>query len=126
VTSPAPTGTAEQKAAMRAAERRRQAADLLRVTASICAYTTVQIGNGLNPEEARQAVMETAGELAAVVVALRRLARLPARERAAVARLMAGRGMGTQEIANRLGVSAHTAWNYQRGLRGDGQPWAPG
>jgi DNA-directed RNA polymerase specialized sigma24 family protein len=124
--SPAPTGSPEQKASMRAAERRRQAADLLRVTAAICAYTTEQIGNGMNPEEARQAVIETAGELAAVVVALRRLARLPARERAAVARLMAGRGMGTQEIAARLGVSAHTAWNYRNGRRGDGQPWAPG
>jgi DNA-binding CsgD family transcriptional regulator len=86
----------------------------------------MQIGNGLTPEEARQAVMETAGELAATAAALRRLARLPARERAALARLMAGRGMGTQEIATRLGVSAHSAWNYQHGRRGDGQPGAPG
>jgi transcriptional regulator with XRE-family HTH domain len=125
VTFPAPTGDRQQKAAMRAAARRRQAADLLRVTASITSYSAVQLGNGLSPEEARRAVQEVAGELAVVVVSLRRLARLPARERAGLAVQLAALGVGTQEIADRLGVSAHTAWNYQRGRRGDGQPWSP-
>ena len=110
---------------MRAAARRRQAADLLRTTAAIADYSAGQLSNGLSPEQARRAVMETAGELAVAAAALRRLARLPARERAALAAQLAALGMGTQEIADRLGVSMHTAWHYQHGRRGDGQPWAP-
>jgi hypothetical protein len=125
VTDPAPTGDAGQKAAMRAAARRRQAADLLRTTAAIAGYSAGQLSNGLSPEQARQTVMETAGELAAAAAALRRLARLPARERAALAVQLGALGYGTQAISERLGVSMHTAWNYQRGRRGDGQPWAP-
>jgi hypothetical protein len=124
VTDPAPTRR-EQKASMRAAARRRQAVDLLRLTEAMVGYSAGQLGNGLNPEQARQAVMETAGELAVAAAALRRLARLPARERAALARLWAAQGMGTQEIADRLGVSCHSAWHYKNGRRGDGQPWAP-
>jgi hypothetical protein len=111
---------------MREAARRREAAEVLRVVAAISGYASAQLGNGLGPEEARQAVAEVAGELAVVAGRLRRLARVPARERAAQARLLAGLGVGTQEIADRLGVCAHTAWNYQRGLTGDGKPWSPG
>jgi hypothetical protein len=121
---PAPTGTAEQKRAMREADRRRRAAEELRLAASLAAYAAGQIGNGLTPGQARQAVVEAAGELEAVAVSLRRLARLPARERAALALLWAGQGLGTQEIATRLGVSMHSAWNYKNGRRSDGQPWA--
>jgi DNA-binding CsgD family transcriptional regulator len=122
--STAPTGTAGQKRAMREAERRRQAAELLRITEATIGYAAVQISNGLTPEQAQKVVWEMAGELAVVAASLRRLARLPARDRAMLARLLAGKGLGTQEIATRLGVSAHTAWHYKHGRRGDGQPWA--
>jgi hypothetical protein len=124
--TPAPTGSPEQKRAMREADRRRQAADLARLTAAICEYTSVRVSNGMGPAEARDAIVELAGELSVASASLRRLARLPARERAHLARLWAGLGMGTQEIATRLGVSMHSAWNYKNGRRSDGQPWAEG
>jgi hypothetical protein len=124
VPSPAPTGDAAQKAAMRAMARRRQAAELLRITEAMAGYSAAQLGNGLTPEQARQAIIDTAGELAAAAASLRRLARLPARKRASLAAAWAAGGMGTQEIAVRLGVSPHTAWHYRNGRRGDGQPWA--
>lgn len=116
---------AERKRAAREAERRREAAALLRLMSSLCEYGAKQVADGLAPDEARAAVIEMAGEFTAAAVSLRRLARVPARERAALARSLAGLGYGTQEIATRLGVSAHSAWNYQHGRRGDGQPWAP-
>jgi predicted transcriptional regulator len=109
---------------MREAARRRQAIDLLRVTEAMISYSATQIGNGLSPEQARQAVVETAGELAEVVVSLRRLARIPARERAVLAVQLAALGMSDPQIAARLGVSRCTVWNYRRGRRADGQPWA--
>jgi hypothetical protein len=112
------------KRAAREAERRREAAALLRLMASACGYSAEQISNGMSPAQARQAVVEMAGEFAVAAESLRRLARLPARQRAALAAFLAGQGMGTQEIATRLGVCAHTAWHYQHGRRGDGQPWA--
>jgi DNA-binding NarL/FixJ family response regulator len=124
VTFPAPTGSAEQKRAMREAARRREAAEVLRVAASISSYSAAQLGNGLSPEQARRAVVEVAGELAVVAGQLRRLVRLPARERAAEARRLAALGVGTMEIAARLGVSPTTVHYYRRGLRSDGQPWA--
>jgi hypothetical protein len=111
------------KRAAREAERRREAAALLRLMASACGYSAEQISNGMGPAEARQAVVEMAGEFAVAAQSLRRLARLPARQRAALGAFLAGQGMGTQEIATRLGVCAHTAWHYQHGRRGDGQPW---
>jgi hypothetical protein len=122
---PEPLLPAERKRAAREAERRRQAASALKITAAMCQYASVQVGNGMRPEEARDALVDLAGELARTAVLLRRLARLSARERAAQARRLAGLGMGTQEIATRLGVCAHTAWHYQHGRRSDGQPWAP-
>jgi DNA-directed RNA polymerase specialized sigma24 family protein len=117
VTDPAPTGDAGQKASMRAAARRRQAADLLRLLASTCEYSAAQLSNGLSPGQARETAVEMAGELAEAAASLRRLARLTARERAAL-------GMSDPQIAARLGVSIHTVWGYRHGLRGDGQPWA--
>ena len=99
--------------------------DLLRLTEAMVGYSAGQLSNGLSPEQARQTVMETAGELAMAAAALRRLARLPARERAALAAQLAALGAGTQEIADRLGVSMHSAWHYKNGRRGDGRPWSP-
>ena len=115
---------AVRKRAVREEDRRRAAAELLRLTEAMAGYSAAQLSNGLTPEQARRAVIDMAAELAAAAVALRRLARLPARQRATLAVAWAGLGMGTHEIAVRLGVSDHTAWNYQRGRRGDGQPWA--
>jgi hypothetical protein len=120
----APTGTAGQKRAMREAARRRQAMTILRVTEALLGESAAQLGNGLGPEQARMAVVEVAGELAAVAESLRRLARLPPAERGALAVQLAKRGYGTQDIATRLGVSVTTAWNYKNGRRGDGRPWA--
>jgi hypothetical protein len=121
---PAPVPRAVTKRRAREAERRRQAADELRIAAAMALYAAGQIGNGISPEAARAAVVDAAGELALAAVRLRTLARLPARQRAALAASLAAQGMGTQEIATRLGVCAHTAWHYQHGRRGDGQPWA--
>jgi hypothetical protein len=92
----------------------------------MAAYAAEQIGNGLTPAQARQALVEAAQELEAVAAAVRRLARLRARERARLAQFLAAQGCGTAEIARRLGVSVTAAWRYQHGLRADGQPWAPG
>jgi hypothetical protein len=124
VTDPAPTGTAEQKRAMREAAARRRAADLLRVTNATLAYAAEQLSNGIGPEEARMVGLEVSEELCAVARALRRLTRLSAPERKAEAARLRGLGFGTQQIADRLGVSMHSAWNYTRGLRSDGQPWS--
>jgi DNA-binding NarL/FixJ family response regulator len=125
VAHPAPTGTAEQKRRMREQSRRADAVEALRLAASTVNYTITVMANGATAEAARQAAWEAAEELALLAQGLRRLTRLSPRERAAQARHLAALGMGTQEIATRLGVCAHTAWHYQHGRRGDGQPWAP-
>jgi hypothetical protein len=52
--TPAPTGTAEQKRAMREAAARRRAADLLRITSATLDYAAVQLSNGIGPQEARR------------------------------------------------------------------------
>jgi DNA-binding CsgD family transcriptional regulator len=122
--TPAPTGSPEQKRRMREAAQRRRAADLLRVTNATLAYAAAQLSNGIGPEEARMVGLEVSEELCEVARTLRRLTRLSARERRAEAARLRGAGLGTQEIATRLGVSMHSAWNYGRGLRSDGQPWA--
>jgi hypothetical protein len=122
--TPAPTGSPEQKRRMREAAQRRRAADLLRVTESTVSYAIVQLSNGITREEARQVGLDVAEELAEVARVLRRLTRLSASERKAEAARLRALGMGTQEIATRLGVCAHSAWSYTRGLRSDGQPWA--
>jgi hypothetical protein len=123
VIDPAPTGTAEQKRLMREAAARRRAADLLRVTEATCAYAGRQLSNGIGPEEARRVGLDAAEELAEAARMLRRLTRLSAAERKAEAARLRALGFGTQAIADRLGVSMHSAWNYSRGLRSDGQPW---
>jgi len=123
VTDPAPTGTAEQKRRMREAAARRRAADLLRVTNATLAYAIVQLSNGIGPDEAWRVGLDVAEELAEVARVLRRLTRLSAAERRAEAARLRALGMGTQQIADRLGVSMHSAWNYTKGLRADGRPW---
>jgi hypothetical protein len=124
MTHPAPTGDRESKRAMREAARRADAVEALRLAQSTVSYTITVLANGATAPQARQAVWEATEELSLLVQGLRRLTRLSPRQRAAQARRLAALGMGTQEIATRVGVSAHTAWNYQRGRRGDGQPWA--
>jgi DNA-binding CsgD family transcriptional regulator len=106
---------AERRAAGRDADRRRQAADELRLAASLAEYAAGQIGNGLTPGQARRAAVEAAGELEAAAAAVRRLARLRLAERRAVAKLLAAQGMSRVEIARRLGVSDRAVYYYVRG-----------
>jgi hypothetical protein len=110
--------------AEREAERRRQAAATLRLTADSCTYAAAQLADGLAPGAARLAAIEMAGELEAVAASLRRAVRLRPAERRALARMWAAAQVPTREIANRLGVSDRAARNYVRGRRSDGRPWA--
>jgi DNA-binding CsgD family transcriptional regulator len=126
MTHRAPTGDRDQKARMREAARRSEAVELLRLADSTVMYAMGQLSNGIGREAARQVGQQAAEELCVLAAALRRLTRLSARERAVEARRLAALGFGTQEIADRLGVSMHTAWHYRNGRRADGQPWAPG
>ena len=95
----------ERKAAAREAGRRRQPADVLRIAASMATYAARQLADGLSPEQARRAALETAGELEAVAADLRRLTRLRPADRRVLARQLAGLGMTRAEIAKQLGVS---------------------
>jgi hypothetical protein len=106
---------AERKTRARAAGRRRRAADTLRIAEAVAGYAARQVGNGLAPEEARRAVLEAAAELELMAAELRALARLDGRERRALARQLAGFGMGTKRIAATVGVSERTARNYVKG-----------
>jgi hypothetical protein len=109
--------------AVREAERRRQAAATLRLTASSCTYAAAQLADGLPPGDARLAAIEMAGELEAVAASLRRAVRLGPAERRPLARMWAAAQVPTREIAARLGVSDRAARNYARGRRSDGQMW---
>jgi len=106
------------------AGERRRAVDLLRVTEAMASYSAAQVDNGLPPEEARQAVVDVAGELAAVAVELRRLARVSSRDRRLLAREFHDAGVTVAETAARLGVAPRTVAYYLAGRRSDGQPWA--
>ena len=121
---PAPTGDREQKAQMREAARRREAAAALRIGADLCQYAATQLADGLAPEQARSAALEAAGELEDLAAALRRLTRLRAADRRTLAGHLAALGLSTREIARQLGVSDKCARNYVQGRRSDGQPWA--
>jgi hypothetical protein len=123
---PAPTGSAAQKRAMREQARRADAIAAVEVAQQTLAYALTIMANGASQARARRVAFEAAQELSVLAGELRRWTRPSAAERVAQARELAAAGYGTQEIAVRLGVSMHTAWNYRRGLRGDGQPWAPG
>jgi hypothetical protein len=98
----------------RAAEaaRRREAVTELRVAEATIAYTAAQLSNGLSPEQAREAMVELAGELAVLAGALRHLARLSPAERVALARLWTGQGQSRVEVARRLGCSERTVWRW--------------
>jgi DNA-binding CsgD family transcriptional regulator len=104
-----------RKARAREAERRRQAVNALAIGECACRYAASQLANGLDPDGARELVLEMAGELTAVAAVLRRAAWLTVDQRRAQAILMAGRGMPTQQIADRLGVSDVTVRKYLRG-----------
>lgn len=86
---------------------------MLTITAAIAAYAAGRVGNGLGPEQARQAVADAAAELEAAAAALRRLARLdrldPAGRRRLVAELAAS-GMSQRAIGRAVGVSKRTVW----------------
>ena len=88
---------------------------MLRLAESLAGYAAGQVGNGLAPPQAREAVIEAAGELELAAAALRRLARLGPAERRGRARLLAAKGMTRTEIARRLGVSDRAVWYYVRG-----------
>jgi hypothetical protein len=120
------TTRAERRAAGREADRRRQAADELRLAASVCQYGAAQLGNGLEPGQARLVALELAGELEAVAEAVRRLTRVAAGERRVLARQLAQLGWTTGQIARQLGVCDRAARNYVVGRRSDGKPWAQG
>jgi hypothetical protein len=104
------------RTAARREAKRREAADLLRVAASTCAYSSAQLANGLSAADARVAMAEAAEVLAEVVVKLRRAARpAEAAGRALAARRMAGAGMPVPRIALALGVDPRTVSRYVRG-----------
>ena len=104
-----------RKARAREAGRRRRAVNALAIGECACRYAASQLANGVDPAEARELVLEMAGELTAVVAILRRAAWLTVPERRALAVLMAGRGMPTKAIADRLGVSDRSVRNYVHG-----------
>jgi DNA-binding NarL/FixJ family response regulator len=106
---------AARKALARAAERRRLAVRELRLAESLCGYAAGQLANGLSAEQARLAALETAGELVAVAAVLRRAAWTTTADRRRLAAVMAGRGLPTKQIADRLGVSDWTVRAYLRG-----------
>jgi hypothetical protein len=85
---------------------------VLTITAAIAAYEAEQLANGLGPEQARRAVVDAAAELEAAAAALRRLARLTAADRRALAAELGGDGMSQRQIARTLGVSRRRAWDY--------------
>jgi predicted transcriptional regulator len=103
---------AERRALAREAERRRRAAELLRVVAAVAAYASEQAGNGLPPEQARLAVVEAAGELEAAAGQLRGLVRLRLHERQAMARYLTTRGLARPEVAARVGISVRAVRYY--------------
>jgi hypothetical protein len=114
---------AERKARARAAGRRRQAVEELRLAEAVSGYAAGQVANGLAPEEARRAVVEAAAELELIAIGLRRLARLGVEERRALARMLHDCGLTQQRVAVLVGVSERTARYYVAGRRGT---WASG
>ena len=105
--------SAQRKRRVREASRRRDAVARLRLGSAVCDYTARQISNGLTPEQAQEAAIEAAAELAGLVLALRRLTALggPA-ERRRQARRLHGLGMSGRQIASALGVSERVTYLY--------------
>ncbi|MGH3236330.1 MAG: helix-turn-helix domain-containing protein [Streptosporangiaceae bacterium] len=105
----------------REAARRREAVDLLRLAAVTVDYTLRELGNGLDPEQARVAAFEAAAELAVVSEELRRLTRLGPAERRTLAMRLLALGMSQREAAARLGVAERTVRSWvadRRAARG--------
>lgn len=99
---------------------RARVVDLLRIAEGIAGYAARSLGNGLEPEAARRAALEAAGDLEAAAASLRRLARPTpapdpgaARRRAAALELAAA-GWPPQAIAERFGVTPATARRWLR------------
>ena len=109
------TSRAGHRARQREDARRRQAAADLRLTATLISYAATQLADGLNPQQARRAALETAAELEAVAASLRRLTRLPPAQRRILARQLAQLGRPTQEIARQVGVSERSVRYYLHG-----------
>jgi DNA-directed RNA polymerase specialized sigma24 family protein len=98
-------------------EARRQIVNVLRVTASIATYSAAALANGLNPEQAQQAALDTATELERTAAVLRRLAagRLTTAERRRLVAELAVPGMSQRRIAELVGVTQWTVWNDLHG-----------
>ncbi len=96
----------------REAQRRREAAGLLMITAATAAYASRQLQNGLTPAEAQMAMVEAAADMAAASGSLRRLARPTLEQRRLIALMWVGAGVSKPEIAARLGVCERTVWRY--------------
>lgn len=105
----------ERKATARKAGRRREGVTMLQIAEATCRYGAAQLGNGIGPEEARQTALFIAGELEAVAASLRRATRLDGPQRRALAVMFAGRGWGTKQIAETLGVSERAVRYYVNG-----------
>jgi DNA-binding NarL/FixJ family response regulator len=107
--------SARRKAAARAAARRRSAVNALRIGRCACDYAIVALSNGTDPDQARLTAIEMAGELVAVAALLRKAAWLSTADRRRLAVELAGLGMTTKQIADRLGVCPRSVRNYLHG-----------
>jgi hypothetical protein len=113
--SAAPSGNARRKAAAREAERRREAANVLRVIECTARYGASVLSNGAAPAEARAAALECAAEMTMAAEALRRLVRLSGPERRVLAVRLAALGWPTKRIAAQLGVTPRCVRYYLAG-----------
>jgi DNA-binding NarL/FixJ family response regulator len=102
---------------------RARVVDLLRIAEGIAGYAARSL-NGLEPEQARRAALEAAGDLEAAASALRRLAwPVPAPDpgsarRRAEALELAEAGWPRQAIAERFGVHPSTVRKWRRRAAG--------
>lgn len=116
-----PESSAERKRLARRAADRRQATNLLQIGECGCRYAASVLANGASPSEARAVATEMAGELTAIAEGLRRLTRVGPAERRTLAAQMAGLGLTTKQIADRLGVSERCARYYVAGRSSRGR-----
>jgi AraC-like DNA-binding protein len=87
------------------AARRRSAVQVLRVAAGAADHAARVAANGASPSQAREAILDAAGELASAWSRLRHLARLDRPDRVRLAKLWTGNGVSVVEVARRLGCS---------------------
>jgi len=114
--APAAAESAERQRAREAARRRRAVGEL-RIAEAVAGYTAGRVGNGLGPEEARQAVAEAASALHLIAAGLARLARPDVAERRELAAELSAAGLRTREVAAVVGVSPRTVRGYLRAAR---------